>query len=99
MKQVNIPDLKFGEPKGSCRFDSGQAERFLPVRFRPAVQKIKKLYIYTHMKKVIFTLMIATMFVACSVPTETPVVDSTAMDSTIVSDSTIKSDSLVKDTL
>jgi uncharacterized protein YcfL len=51
------------------------------------------------MKKVIFTLMIATMFVACSVPTETPVVDSTSVDSTIVSDSTIKSDSLVKDTL
>jgi hypothetical protein len=60
--------------------------------------KNKQLYIYTHMKKVIFTLMIATMFVACSVPTETPVVDSTSVDSTIVSDSTIKSDSLVKDT-
>ena len=69
----------------------------VPVRVRPAVQKIKKQYIYTHMKKVVFILGLVLFMSACSNPTTHSGVDtmkcsdSTCLDSTsVVSDSTSK---------
>lgn len=67
---------------------------FVPVRFRPVVQKTKIIYLY-QMKKVLFIVAIFAL-ASCSNETTSSSTDSTCVDSTC-SDS-MNTDSLIQST-